>query len=223
MKKIASLIFMMTICMVFAATSFAAQILIKGKVTDSYTGSPVGVTMKFETKAGQTIKIKSDPVTGAFTQLFESDTEYEVTFLHKEIIRKVETFKTESATGYKEFEKNFSVQKLTKDLLFLDADIFDKGTSSINSGFDAQLEEIVSIMKFNRNVNFYFVVSLNDIAEKERASKAALLEERKSKLQEKVNNIGRDAGRIEVKSESSCKKSNSNLAVIVKSIESVLK
>ncbi len=223
MKKLASTLLLLLFTVAFSSSAFTAQILLKGKVTDIYSGKPMGVTMKFETKSGQIIKIKSDDVSGEYSQLFESGTEYEVTFINKEIVRTTESFKTEDVSTYKEFERNFTVKHLVKGLLFMDVDIFESGSSNLNHKFEDALKELEEVMKFNRNVKFYFVVSLNDVAEKSRSGKTSLLEERKTKLEEKVNNLGRDAKRIQVKSESTCKKGKNNLAIIVKSIESLLK
>ncbi len=223
MKKLTSIIFTAILFVALSSAAFSAQILLKGKVTDTYTGKPMGVTMKFETKDGKIIKIKSDPVSGEYSQLFESSTEYDVTFIHKEIVRTTENFTTKEASGYKEFDRDFQVKHLTKDLLFMDLNIFDAGSANLNSTFDTKIQELQEVMKFNRNVKFYFVVSLNDVAEKSRASKASLLAQREAALNEKVKALGKDASRIQVKAESTCQKSKNNLAVVVKSIASILK
>ncbi len=223
MKKLVPIFYIAIFFIAFTTSAFSAQILLKGKVTDAYTGKPMGVTMRFETKDGKIFKIKSDPVSGEYSQLFNSSTEYEVTFIHKEIVRKKETFTTKESNDYKEFDRDFTVQRLAKDLLFMDINVFETGSANISGSFNSKLEELQDVMKFNRNVKFYFVVSLNDIAEKDRSAKSSLLAQREAALKDKVKALGKDASRIQIKTENNCKKSTNNLAVIVKSIESILK
>lgn len=138
------------------------QVLVKGKVTDEFTGAPAGVTMEIRDSEDKRIKINSNSITGNFEQILTAGESYTVIFTHFDIIRKTEMFKVKEADKYIEYKIDFKVKKLQVGLELFKEDFFSQGSAEAKGEIGKFMQELSEIMKFNRSVKFEFRVNAHD-------------------------------------------------------------
>jgi hypothetical protein len=169
------------------------QLLLYGKVTDEYTGNPVGAIIEFRTPDGKKFKIKSDSVTGKYQQVFTSGSEVEAIIYDWDVVRERFAFKLPDTNKYAEIEKNFVVKHLKEGLIAYSFDCFEKGTSNIVGLCENQLKNLDEVLRFNRNVKFEIRVTAFDTyikTKKIETVKKTITEKKKKKtITEEVTKI----------------------------------
>lgn len=138
------------------------QVLVKGKVTDEFTGKPVEVTLELRDRADKRFKINSNSITGMYEQVLTAGEVYTVVFTHYDVIRKTEEFKVKESDTYIEDRIDFTVKQLQTGLELYQVDAFQQNSSVPNAEFAKTIQELAEIMKFNRSVKFEFVVNSHD-------------------------------------------------------------
>ncbi|MCX7879292.1 MAG: hypothetical protein N2517_01365 [Ignavibacteria bacterium] len=169
------------------------QVILQGKVTDEYTGNPVPVTIEFRTSSGKKFKIKSNPLTGFYQQVFNSGETIEVILYEWDVIRKTEKFSIPDTNKYAEFERNFTVRHLKEGLQAFKYDGFEKNSANLNSEIESKILELEEVLKFNRNVKFSILVNAHDTyykTKKTQTVKKEIREKKKKKIvQEEIVQI----------------------------------
>lgn len=135
------------------------QVILKGKVTDEYTGEPVSVNIEFRGPNDKKIRIVSNSKDGSYQQVLTAGEEYEVIFTNYDIIRKKEKLILEDFGEYKEITKNFTVKRLVPGKKVYEIQAFDVGSDKLNQIALNLLEELQEFMKFNRGVTFDIFVT----------------------------------------------------------------
>lgn len=162
------------------------QILLKGKVTDEFTGNPVSVTMEFrEENNGKKFKIQSNSADGYYQQVLVAGRKYDVVFINNDIVRKIVPIAIENSSKYTEQTIDFSIKKLTTGLKYFKLNAFEAGSAQLSAEAKANIESLQDVMKFNRGVYFEFVVTSHDTYRKE-IVKTSLKKPEKKKSKKKA-------------------------------------
>ncbi len=144
------------------------QIILKGHVTDEFTGQPVAATMEFrEANNGKRFKIQSNSADGYYQQVLNAGTQYELVFTNNDIVRKIVPVKIDNSEKYTEQSQDFQVKKLTPGLKYFKLNAFDAGSAQLKAEALAEIETLKEVMQFNRAVSFEFVVNAHDTYKKE--------------------------------------------------------
>ncbi|TAL67009.1 MAG: hypothetical protein EPN82_15660 [Bacteroidetes bacterium] len=138
------------------------QVLVKGVITDEYTGKPCESTITIKDKNGKKFKIKSNSIDGTYEQVLAVGENYEFTFINFDVLKKVENIYVESAEKYTEQKADFTVRKLSPGLHLFASDLFASGESVISNSPDDILKELEEILVYNRSAKFGFVVTAHD-------------------------------------------------------------
>jgi len=169
------------------------QLLLFGKVTDEYTGNPVGAIIEFRTPDGKKFKIKSDSVTGTYQQVFTSGAEVEAIVYDWDVVRERFTFRLPDTNKYAEIEKNFVVKHLKEGLIAYSFDCFEKGSSNFIRTSEEQLKKLDEVLRFNRNVKFEIRVTAFDTYIKtrkvEKVQKTITEKKKKKVITEEISKI----------------------------------
>ncbi len=162
--------FIFLLCIVLMLNFTLAQplpIVVKGKVTDELTGQPIGVEIEFRSTDGRKIKINSNSISGEYQQVLNAGEFYDVIFSGPNIIRKVDRLKVDHFDSYDEQEQNFTVIKLEPGRTLFKISAFNKGSNEVSKEeIESVFNQIKEIMKFNRAVNFEFVINAKDTYKK---------------------------------------------------------
>ncbi len=154
---------------VFLVSSFAfsqngknIQILVKGKVTDEFTGNGVVVTMEFREPDGKKFRISTNSIDGSYQQIVDAGKKFDIVFTNFDIIRKTEPLQIENTTKYIEQIADFKVKRLVPGLKLLTYSAFDANSSAFKEEIQKSLEQLKEIMQFNRSVKFEFNINSHD-------------------------------------------------------------
>jgi hypothetical protein len=134
------------------------QVIVKGTVTDEYTGAPAQSTIEFKDKTGKKIKVTSNSKDGFYTQILNGGEEYEVIFSGNDVFREITTISLPSVQKVEEKVINFKVKKLTPGLPIFKISGFDRGSTKLNAQSTELINKLQEAMKFNRQVKFAIVV-----------------------------------------------------------------
>lgn len=144
------------------------QILLKGNVSDEFTGQPVSATMEFrESNNGKRFKIQSNSADGYYQQVLNAGTQYDLVFTNNDIVRKIVPVKVDNSEKYTEQIQDFKVKKLTVGLKYFKLNAFEPGSAELKADALAEIESLKEVMQFNRAVSFEFVVNAHDTYKKE--------------------------------------------------------
>lgn len=164
--QIVIILFLLLFCFSKSESQFlnksSSQVLIKGKVTDEFTGKPMGIDIVFENSKGTKIKIKSNSDNGAYEQLLEAGESYVVTLSNYDVIRQKEKINVDTTKNFKEQSINFVVKQLTVGRTVLSLDAFEPYGSELNQDAKDKLFEIETLLKFNRSVKLEFRITSHD-------------------------------------------------------------
>ena len=138
------------------------QVIVKGKISDEFTGKPVTCTIEMKTQSGKRIKTNSNSIDGYFEQVLNAGESYEFSFSGYDIVKKIQNIQLDNVDKTVEKTMNFSVRRLTEGVQLYALNGFDKGTTRLNWAGNAAMKELEEILKFNRGAKFEFVVSSKD-------------------------------------------------------------
>jgi hypothetical protein len=161
------------------------QVVVKGVITDEFSGKPCETTITIKDKNGKKFKIKSNSLDGTYEQVLNAGETYEFTFLNFDVLRKVESLYVEPSKKYTEQKADFTVKKLAQGLHLYAKDIFPAGTSELTDSLQLLLKEFDEILIYNRSAKFEFVVTAHDtycsapkIVEQQQSSKSKKLKKK---------------------------------------------
>lgn len=219
MKSINLLILL---AIIFSTTNIYSQDLstriVKGVITDKTSGKPIALDIQIEDSKGKKFKIKSNS-TGNYEQLLQANETYKFTFLDPEVLREEVDFKaTAPDASYAPQIKNFEVFVMKEGVELYDFDVFDKGSESISSAGKAKLENLKSIMRFNRALSINIEIHPDD------SNNNALSQKRLAKLKELTDGWGKFNRKAAYKtSEKAGKDAKADTRIIISKVESTLK
>ncbi|MFN3305628.1 MAG: hypothetical protein ACK42Z_00390 [Candidatus Kapaibacteriota bacterium] len=165
-------------------TNSTVQLILKGKVTDEYSGNPVGATIEFRTNTGKKFKIKSDSLSGEYQQVFQSGEKVEVYIYGWDIVRQKFIVELPDTNKYAEIEQNFAIKQLKEGLIAYKFDCFDTESSELIESCKEKLLSLDEVLRFNRNVKFEIQVTAFDTyikTEKVRKVEKVVTERKKKK------------------------------------------
>lgn len=142
------------------------QILLKGTVKDLIDDSPLSVNIKFEDENGKSFKITSNSLSGKYEQILEAGKTYKIKITANNIFPTEFIINTDTTNNYKEQLQDFKVVSLTPGKKVQCWDIFESGTSQLNSNFSNLINELNKNMQFNRNVSLILEVNAFDSFDK---------------------------------------------------------
>ncbi len=140
----------------------SAQVLVKGKITDFYSGNPMQVEIRFEDPSGKFFKISSNSLTGNFEQILQTDVEYNVRLNSNSIFPTSYILKTPKADKYIEINQDYQAIKLEKQSTALALDLFQSGSDKINANTSDLIKDLNLKMRFNRSVKIEFEINVSD-------------------------------------------------------------
>jgi hypothetical protein len=202
-------------------------LLVKGKVTDEFSGKPVECTVEFRSENGKKIRVNTQ-TDGLYQQVLNSGETYEVYLYNWDVIRKNENYTVPDLEEYQEVSKDFFVKKLAKGNKVYDLNFFDNNSSSLNGTSESFLKELNTIMRFNRHVEFDIHINAHDTHSKSSNQIKSLVSKRKEALSSKLASFSMIKGRVNVvadESKPSGKPSDSypDVVITVREIENKLK
>lgn len=159
MNKIAFILIM------FISASFAqiinqssTQSILKGKITDE-KGNPVGLEISIQPKKGAKFIIKSDPTTGAYEQLLNSEEKYIFAFIHPEYLREnFEVIVPKPDEDFNPIIRDFKATKLIAGNTLKTANIFEPGSDQLSGKGKKFVNELKKLLRFNRSISLNFQV-----------------------------------------------------------------
>lgn len=184
--KLITSILTAVVCLHFLGlNAIAGQYLVKGTITDKFSGKPTGSTIEFRTPDGKKIKTQSNSVSGEYQQVLETGVQYDVIFTGSDLARQIEKLPSAQSDSYHEVVANFSVKKFFSGMEFDRVDAFKSGSSSMGQGATKAFDELQEVMKFNRNVVFELRVNAHDKFKLQRKDPAKPAAEKKAKKDKK--------------------------------------
>jgi hypothetical protein len=211
----------------FSVSYTQIPLLIKGKVTDEFSGKPVECTVEFRSEDGKKIRINTQ-TDGLYQQILNSGETYEVYLYNWDVIRKNEFYTVPDLEDYQEVHKDFSVKKLEKGNKVYDLNFFDNNSSSLNGTSESFLKELNTIMRFNRHVEFDIHINAHDTHSKSTKLIKSLVSQRIDALSSKLSTFSMIKGRVNVVADESKpsgkpRDSYPDVVITVREIENKLK
>lgn len=134
-------------------------VVIKGTVSDLFTGKYGSVTMLFEDSSGKKFKIAPDVTNGHYQQVLNSGETYTVTFLNYDVFRETFPIKIDYSDKYVEIEKDFKIRRLTAGLTLFETDIFAPGSAEFTPAGSELLYSIIRSTTFLRGSELELAIS----------------------------------------------------------------
>lgn len=124
--------------------------IVKGKIIDKNTGSPVALEIHVEDVRGKKFKIKSKP-TGEYEQLLNSNEVYKFTFVDMNVMKEeVQFTPTAPDASFDPEIKDFQVFVMKPGLELGDYDLFEKNKTTISKSGEQVLDSLQSLLRINR-------------------------------------------------------------------------
>lgn len=207
MKKLVAFGFLVLLLPLFLYSQFlnntSVQLILKGKVYDEYTGNPVGAIIEFRTTTGKKFKIKSDSVSGEYSQVFNSGDKIEVIIYDWDVVREKFSVQLPDTNKYAEIEQNFKVKHLKEGLVAYRFNCFETGSAEISPDCKANLLSLDEVLRFNRNVKFEIQVTAFDTyyktKRKQKNPKSSYRKEEEKKLLPKRSKQSKNRPQIKSK------------------------
>ena len=181
--------------------SAGIPMLVKAKITDKQSGTPMEVDILIKDSKGKKMKLKTT-TTGEFQQVLTSGEEYEITFNSKDILRQTETFRTEDTDKYVEQKLDFKVNKIRVGAEIFDFDIFSPESATLNASSLAYMNKVKLMLRFNRSVKLVIKVNADDSYNKKgkkyAAKKQELVQQRVKALSDVIAKWGRLGDKISI-------------------------
>lgn len=157
--KLAALVFM-----AFFYTGYASNggipILIKGKVTDVFSGMPTKLEMVFVDEEGSKIKCLPNILEGHYEQVLTSGKTYTVYFVNYDVARELYSINIPDFERYEEVNKDWKVKKLAQGNSIYNDNVFLRGSAELSPQGIVIIKQFSNILKFNRGAKFDLMVSL---------------------------------------------------------------
>ncbi|MBI5325287.1 MAG: hypothetical protein HZB41_08465 [Ignavibacteriae bacterium] len=138
------------------------QVVVKGVITDEFTGEPCGTSITIKDRNGKKFKINSNSSDGTYEQVLTAGETYEFTFMNFDVLKKVENLYVEPVKKYAEQKADFNVKKLRQGLHLFSDDIFKSGETGIINNPEEILKKLEEILVYNRSAKFEFIATAHD-------------------------------------------------------------
>lgn len=176
--------------------------LLKGTVTNSTNGEPMSIELEFKTDGAPKVKVQA--MQGKFEQALSTNTKYFVTFVSKDVLREeIEIKVQDHKDAYNEQIMNFKVKKIEKGLVIKKFNLFDNGTATMSSEGKKSIDDIKTLIRFNRTIEVELLLGDEMFAERAKA------------LKDYVATMGAYAAKISINPESKESLSGSECAITV--------
>lgn len=191
--------------LLFTLVSFAFEgktTLLKGTVTNGSTGEPMSIELEFKTEGAPKVKVQA--MQGKYEQALSTNTKYMVTFVSKDVLREeIEIKVQDHKDAYNEQVMNFKVKKIVKGLEIKKFKLFENGTSSMTADGKKSIDDIKTLIRFNRSIEVELLLGEEMFAE------------RKKVLSDYIASMGAYAAKISINPESKESLSGSECAITV--------
>ena len=155
------------IAVILSTITLQAQsttVLLKGIITDTKTGKPVGTNYEITDQSGNKVAdAKSNPRTGEYSSALKPGASYSIFFYGFDILKSTKQFTLQPASQYQEIEMNFSVDKLESGMELYSLSAFQNGSNELTAEAKAAIEDTKAILKGNRNLHIEITI-LPDMA-----------------------------------------------------------
>ena len=163
-KKICSVFLFFLTIVVLSSTNLFSQkqtALIKGKVIDEISASPIGASISFIPDSGRTIKCKSNSSDGAFQQVLEPFKHYSV-IVAGYILTEQDMIINTHAEAYIEIEKEIKVKEIMEGMELYRFSLFKPNDSAFAESSADGFKDMKNLMDNNISVNMIVTVSTED-------------------------------------------------------------
>lgn len=131
------------------------QVIVKGTVKDD-SGNFKDCEIEFKKAGGQKFVVKTKE--GKFEQLVNAEEEYSLTFVGDDILRDEITVSFPKADkDFNPINREFEVFKLSSGKTLKDLDIFEDGSANLSSKGKKAIENLKTLLKFNRTLKLKLV------------------------------------------------------------------
>ena len=210
-------LFSLTFSQLSTALNFQGTKIVKGKITNSETGSPESIDIFFKTSTGKRVKIKSNSITGEYEQLLNAGETYELSFIRWDVLNQPTKLTVEAEDkDYTAQTANFKIKILKEGNKIFSKDAFGKGSSVLSDIGQNLLKDLKKLLRFNRSLSINININASDSGDD-----TSLLSARMDAIKnftKKWKKFNRKANYIESKGNPS-----DDLVVIVSKVENTLK
>ncbi len=167
-KKIGYFLTFITVFILVLSSNLQSQksnnpvILMQGKIIDSQTGSPIGTGIQFVNSAGKKMQTKSNPGSGAYTQVLNPNEEYIVMFKEYILVDESKTFATPNVSEYHEMSKDFRVRKIESGMELFRFNAFHPNEAKVEGVGIKRMSEIKELLSYNPKVNILITINTGD-------------------------------------------------------------
>lgn len=176
-------------------------IVIKGKVTDKFSGKPTELEMVFVSEDGSKTKCNPNILDGHYQQVLTSGKSYTVYFVHFDVAREMYSINIPIYESYQEIERDWQVKKLAVGNHIYDDNAFLDGSAELSPEGILIIKQFSNILKFNRGAKFDLIVSHSATEKKNAKLMQDRIEALKklpelSKYMSKINIIASEKGKF---------------------------
>lgn len=202
MKRNYILTLLLFCCVITAFALESKTTLLKGNVTNSVSGEPMNIELEF--KAEGSPKVKVQAMQGKYEQALTTNTKYMVTFVSKDVLREeIEIKVQDHKDAYNEQIMNFKVKKIAKGLEIKKFVLFENGTATMSSQGKKNIDDIKTLIRFNRTIEVELLLGEEMFAERMKA------------LKDYIATMGAYSAKIKINPESKASLSGSECAITV--------
>ena len=217
------LLSLLVVSLVFILPTYSktkgVPIIIKGTVTDQFTGKPLDVTLQFRDEEGTRFRIKPNIIDGSYSQVVTSGMSYEVTFINYDVLRETQTLNIPFTDTYEEKEVDFQAKKLSPGLDLFKKKFFTGNDAKLSNDASEFLKEFQTIMRFNRGGTFKFIVLADDSNPKNIQNANEIAKKRLEELKNYLSSWKSFYNRLDFEILNSSKKSAGEHNVIIQVID----
>lgn len=142
--------------------AFSNPSMIKGKITDFYTGSPIAVNIELRDTQGGKIKINSNSISGLFEQVLKSGEKYKVIFSGTNILREEFDYQMPDSGKYFETEVEWKAKSIKVGSEIYKLKLFKVNSAELSTEGIAELNKLKEVMKFNRAISVDIIICSKD-------------------------------------------------------------
>ena len=148
--------------------TFANPAMIKGKITDLYTGSPIAVNIELRDTKGGKIKINSNSISGLFEQVLNSGEKYKVILSGANILREEFDYQMPDSGKYFETNVEWKAKNISVGSEIYKLKLFNVNSAEISSEGLAEIAKLKEVMKFNRAISIDISICSKDSYQNEK-------------------------------------------------------
>jgi|GEM_PF-1557055 len=167
LKKSSLIIFLIAGLLSFESPAFSQSannpvVLLQGKIIDSQSGNPVGTGIQFVNSEGKKLQTKSNPGSGAFTQVLRPNEDFIIMFKDYILVDDSKTFRTPNVSEYHEMNKDFHIKKIVTGMELFRFNAYDPNESHIEGTSIQKMKEVKEMLAYNPKVNIIITINMGD-------------------------------------------------------------